>query len=469
MDEYYDGEFVEEQENEELKRLKELTEIADYSGDEEENENDAIEKQTSDDTNDKIDTNDLIDFANWSWNLSQQDRLIKAARLIRFVTNLIKHLNKIVTDNNLVLARRSCSEAGAKLFRNARIIGSTVVGASRRLEALRSAGPFAVVIEEACEVIEPTLISVLAVNTLRKLEMIGDHRQLPAFVQQCWFNFETTLPSIKTSLFERLITGQVKSTSTRESNAAAILPHTVLDEQRRMRSSIADITRPDYNDLVEILDHHHTSVQCVGDVVLRSCVDDRQVKYLAEHRSTWPDNGRSVPGLSQNIYFWDLLNNSESRPIAGLSACNQNEAEAVAYLTKWLLLCGCPPASISIITPYKGQKTAITLALRKNNCLPSFRYDKPPARGTTITISTVDRYQGDENDIVILSLVRCNPGNRFVGLQNRFVVAMSRARLGFFVIGSVKAVVTNRNGTEGPSHWRRFISSLTQIDENKVN
>ena len=114
---------------------------------------------------------------------------------------------------------------------------------------MRSAGPFAVVIEEACEVIEPTLMSVLAVNTLRKLEMIGDHRQLPAFVQQCWFHFETTIPSIKTSLFERLIIGSVKSPhnrdgATRSSNhnaeAAAILPHTVLDEQRRMRSSIAE-------------------------------------------------------------------------------------------------------------------------------------------------------------------------------------------------------------------------------------
>ncbi len=71
------------------------------------------------------------------------------------------------------------------------------------------------------------------------------------------------------------------------------------------------------------------------------------------------------------------------------------------------------------------------------------------------------RYQGDENDIVILSLVRVNPGNRFVGLQNRFVVAVSRARLGFFVIGSVKAVVNNRNGSEGPAHWRRFVSSLS--------
>jgi len=109
------------------------------------------------------------------------------------------------------------------------------------------------------------------------------------------------------------------------------------------------------------------------------------------HRHTWIEKGRSVPGLYENIYFWDLLNNSESRPIAGLSACNQGEAEAVASLTKWLLLCGCPPASISIITPYKGQKNAITLALRKLNCLPPFRRDKPPPRGTTLTISTVDR------------------------------------------------------------------------------
>ncbi len=427
-----------------------------------------IKEQTSDDKNKIIDSNDSINFEDLSWNLSHKDRLLAAAKIIRILSSLIKRLNNLITENNLATARKNCAEAGAKLFRKARIIGSTVVGASRRLEALRSAEPFAVVIEEACEVIEPTLISVLAVNTLRKLEMIGDHRQLPAFVQQCWFNFETTIPSIKTSLFERLITGQVKSNSKRL-NAGALLPHTILNEQRRMRSSIADITRPDYNDLVEILDHEHTSIQCIGDAIIRNLPNDVQVKRLKEHRKTWPDNGRLVPGLSQNIFFWDLLNNSESRPIAGLSACNQNEAEAVSSLTKWLILCGCPPASISIITPYKGQKTAITQALRKNGCLPPFRHDKTPDRGTMITISTVDRYQGDENDIVILSLVRCSPGNRFVGLQNRFVVAMSRARLGFFVIGSVKAVVTNRNGTEGPPHWRRFISSLTQKDENKVS
>jgi superfamily I DNA and/or RNA helicase len=394
MEIYYDDD-EEQQQNEELKRLQELTEIADYS-DEEEKEEEIIKQTETLSINNNQNTiqteieNHLFEVQNWTWKLSHQDRLIAAAKLIRLVCNIFKRLNKIISENDLYAARKNFSEAGAQSFRSARIVGSTVVGASRRLEALRSAGPFAVVIEEACEVIEPTLMSVLAVNTLRKLEMIGDHRQLPAFVQQCWFNFETTIPSIKTSLFERLISGTVKSYN-KKNNAAAILPHTVLDEQRRMRSSIADITRPDYNDLVQILDHKHTKVQCIGDVVIRSCVDKDQIKNTKTHRHTWISKGRSVPGLYENIYFWDLLNNSESRPIAGLSACNQDEAEAVASLTKWLLLCGCPPASISIITPYKGQKNAITLALRKFDCMPQYKWDEPPARGTTLTISTVDR------------------------------------------------------------------------------
>lgn len=179
---------------------------------------------------------------------------------------------------HLTAARRNCAEAGSYAFKKSRIVGATVVGASRRLEAIRAAEPFAVVVEEACEVIEPTLMSVLAVSTLKKLELIGDHRQLPAFVQQCWFNFETTLPSIKTSLFERLISGKVKLKHNGDpKQAASVLPYTILDEQRRMRSEIADITRPDYSDVVKIVDHENTGLQCIGDGVLANCKDKTQI------------------------------------------------------------------------------------------------------------------------------------------------------------------------------------------------
>ena len=35
------------------------------------------------------------------------------------------------------------------------------------------------------------------IPSLCKLELVGDHRQLPAFVQQCWFNLEKTIATLK--------------------------------------------------------------------------------------------------------------------------------------------------------------------------------------------------------------------------------------------------------------------------------
>jgi hypothetical protein len=73
-----------------------------------------------------------------------------------------------------------------------------------------------------------------------------------------------------------------------------------------------------------------------------------------------------------------------------------------------------------------------------------------------VQIHTVDRYQGDENDIIILSLVRCNP-KRVIGFlksESRFCVAMSRARLGFFIIGSFQ------HFQDGSEHWKRVISKF---------
>jgi hypothetical protein len=188
-------------------------------------------------------------------------------------TSLVEHRKN--SEQHINAARTLRAEAGAQAFRSARIVGATVVGASRRLEAIRAACPFAIVVEEgmntllyfvlfiagnssilqmicaACEVMEPTLMSVLAVHSVQKLELVGDHRQLPAFVQNCWFSFESTLPSIKTSLFERLISGSVTQyggakrrifNGSHQVDAEPICS-SILDEQRRMCPAIADITR----------------------------------------------------------------------------------------------------------------------------------------------------------------------------------------------------------------------------------
>ena len=49
------------------------------------------------------------------------------------------------------------AQASAGVFKSARIIGATVVGAALRLEAIRAAEPFACVVEEACEVLSYVL------------------------------------------------------------------------------------------------------------------------------------------------------------------------------------------------------------------------------------------------------------------------------------------------------------------------
>jgi hypothetical protein len=56
-----------------------------------------------------------------------------------------------------------------------------------------------------------------------------------------------------------------------------------------------------------------------------------------------------------------------------------------------------------------------------------------------ITVSTVDGYQGSENDVVILSLVRGNPEchvTEFAGYPRRQVVAISRAKKSLIIVGN---------------------------------
>lgn len=371
----------------------------------------------------------------WKWDQSKQERWLHVAKFLSMISATIAKYAAIA-DGHVECARRELSETAAYSFKRARVIGATVVGAARRLNALRASEPFAMVVEEACEVLEPTLISVLAVRSLCKLELIGDHRQLPAFVQPCWFPIETSDPSIKVSLFERLVKNDSSMCS-------------VLDIQRRMRPTICDLTRIEYDDLVTIEDHECTISQRIGDRLTDVA------PAFSRERNLWVGEGITVPGLRSPVFFWDLQT-QEGRAAVGLSKCNMEEASACVSLCQWLVYSGISPQCITVITPYKGQKLTIMKKLRSLHGKVN--------RITNINVSTVDRYQGDENDIIILSLVSTRPGNRFLALRNRFIVSASRARIGFYIVGSSKAISTNAKGGPGPSHWRRFLKDLKVCD-----
>lgn len=58
-------------------------------------------------------------------------------------------------------------------------------------------------------------------------------------------------------------------------------------------------------------------------------------------------------------------------------------------------------------------------------------------------IECVDGYQGEENDIILLSLVRSNIENNFgfLNIQNRICVALSRARNGLYIMGNMDNLI----------------------------
>lgn len=96
----------------------------------------------------------------------------------------------------------------------------------------------------------------------------------------------------------------------------------------------------------------------------------------------------------------------------------------------YLVLQGYARDRIVILTTYKGQKDLICEIINKKAAWHELF-------GSPSRVATVDKYQGQHNDIVILSLVRSkSPG--FIIDEKRLVVALSRASIGLFILGNVE-------------------------------
>ena len=103
-----------------------------------------------------------------------------------------------------------------------------------------------------------------------------------------------------------------------------------------------------------------------------------------------------------------------------------------------------------------------------------------------LRISVVDNFQGEENDIILLSLVRSNPSGSigFLKVDNRVCVALSRARQGLFIVGNIQQMTARsplwrtiqetleNSGSIGPHmrltchrhpHWQRDVTCDTDF------
>ncbi|CAH0548130.1 unnamed protein product [Brassicogethes aeneus] len=271
----------------------------------------------------------------------------------------------------------------AQIMKEHLVIGMTTTGAARMNSALQAIQCPIVIVEEAAEVLEAHIVSALT-RHCQHLILIGDHQQLKPSTAD--FKMETKF-KLGVSLFERMINNQIKC-------------HT-LNVQHRMRPEISALVSPTiYPNLL-----NHVSVQ----------------------------NRPSIAGIEKNLFFIDHRH-PESQ-CDDSSKKNKHEAEFVLALAKYLILNGYKAKQITILAAYMGQMFEI-IKLREKDGLDLL---------SDIRVAVLDNYQGEECDIILLSLVRSNTANSvgFLKIENRVCVALSRARNGLYIIGNMELLAAN--------------------------
>ncbi|XP_062853233.1 NFX1-type zinc finger-containing protein 1 [Trichomycterus rosablanca] len=262
------------------------------------------------------------------------------------------------------------------VLQHAKVIGMTTTGAAKYRQVLQLLKPRLVIVEEAAEVLEAHTITTLT-RDCQHLVLIGDHQQLRPSATV--YELAKNF-NLEVSMFERLINMN--------------FPYVRLNYQHRMRPEIARLLTPHiYTEL-----ENHPSV----------------LEY------------ENIKGISTNMFFVDHQS-LEVEIKDGKSHQNLHEAQFVVALCQYFLRQEYQPSQITILTTYTGQ----LYCLRK--IMPSKEF-------AGVKVHVVDKYQGEENDIVILSLVRSNREGRvgFLQIPNRVCVALSRAKMGLYCIGNME-------------------------------
>ena len=309
---------------------------------------------------------------------------------------LKKHLKSLKHKHHEIQDRKQTNEEEEEdlkvtALQKADIVGFTTTGASKFNGVISKLRPKIVIVEEAAEVIEGHLIASLTPH-VQHLILIGDHKQLRPKSNHYILGKEYGL---EISLFERLINNG--------------LPYATLKYQHRMRPEISELIHPHI--YPELYDH--------------------------ESVKQYPN----VRGMLHNIFFVSQC--SAETDVDDLkSPSNENEAWFIARLCKYLLQQGYEPNEVTVLTPYIGQVICLKQHFKEIGIV-------------SVRIMPVDHYQGEENEIILLSLVRnSRPG--FVKEENRVCVALSRAKQGFYCIGNFDLF------TKYSPLWKGIINSLQE-------
>jgi hypothetical protein len=342
---------------------------------------------------------------------------------------------------------------------NIPIFIGTVTTLSGRMDLFALRRFACAIIDEASQVLEPQLLGLLSAVAhpslldgvspqvaLPKFILIGDHKQLPAVVQQPSLCAQTTSADLHTidlhrmdcSLFERLHRHLIRHSCTQ------CLGH--LDVQGRMHPEICELVNADYYAarLRPVPLAHQ-----LGDLVFpQTPLDDLQ-RALSTHRLL------AIDVVPDGASLTEKSNSAEAVMIANVVSAYLHLRGEADVAPKQIM------RQIGIIVPFRAQIAAVRHALR--------RASLPDAEA--ITIDTVECYQGSQRDLIIYGTTIHSP--HAVGLLSQPVVvdgtlvdrklnvAITRARQQFVLVGN-RQVLTNSPIYGGL--WQKMVSLYDETE-----
>ena len=284
-----------------------------------------------------------------------------------------------------------------ELFGEARVIACTLVGSANRLLDGQKFGTL--FIDEAAQALEAACW--IPIRRVSRVILAGDHCQLPPTVK----SYEALKAGLGKTLMERIV-----------ENKPEVV--TLLKMQYRMNEEIMRFSSDWF---------YGNQVESAPEVRFRSILD-------LDIPMTWIDTSQFDLPEDSDISFKETF--------VGESFGRINTAEAeltLLALEQYFEKIGKTRIlderlDVGVISPYRAQVQYLRRLLKNKEFFKPFRH--------LISVNTVDGFQGQERDIILISLVRANDEGQIGFLRDlrRMNVAITRARMKLIILGDASTM-----------------------------
>lgn len=285
------------------------------------------------------------------------------------------------------------------LFSSAHVIASTLAGsANRLLEGMKFSTLF---IDEAAQALEAACW--IPMRRVGRVILAGDHCQLPPTVK-C---YEAMKGGLGKSLMERIVENHPETV-------------TLLRMQYRMNEEIMRFSSDNF---------YHGAMVAAPDVKYRGILDyDSPIEWVDTAGLHGLESGEHEESKDMVQFRESLTNGSYGR-------VNRDEALlTLLTLQNYIERIGKERfleerIDVGVISPYRAQVRYLRHLIKHTPFFKPFR--------SSITVNTVDGFQGQERDVIVISMVRSNEEGNIGFLRDlrRMNVAMTRARMKLIIIG----------------------------------